>query len=148
MRLHRVHIENFKGIELFDVENLGDLIVIAGPNGCGKTGVLDGIRLLKSVYGGYFANEWQNWFGEFQINLSQPQDLLRLLRDRSKDLLIRAEIELSSSERSFLMDHAREILRPLIWQSVLGRNVEFSFIPMATEVRQHGERVEAELSTQ
>ena len=37
MRLRAVHIENFRGIESFEVKDLRDLVVIAGPNGCGKT---------------------------------------------------------------------------------------------------------------
>jgi len=84
MRLRAVHIENFRGIEYFEVTDLSDLVVIAGPNGCGKTAVLDGIRLLKSAYGSYSLNEWQKWFGEFQINVMDPEGMLRLLRDHTR----------------------------------------------------------------
>ncbi len=142
MRLRAVHIENFKGIELFDVTDLADLVMIAGPNGCGKTCVLDGIRLLKSVYGGYFANEWQTWFGEFQINIAEPEGVLRLFRDRSRSLKISAEIELADDECVYIDSNAEEMLRPIIWEQVLGRTVGLSRMSVsAEELSQHGQTV-------
>ena len=52
-------ITNFTGICEVSLNNLGEMIIIAGQNGSGKSCVFDAIRLLKSVYGGYQANEWQ-----------------------------------------------------------------------------------------
>jgi hypothetical protein len=46
MRLQAVRIENFRGIEFFEATKLKDIVVVAGPNGCGKTAVLDGIRSI------------------------------------------------------------------------------------------------------
>ena len=49
MKLKKVSIRNFKRIDRFDInftDNLGrirDITVIAGPNGCGKTTILDAI---------------------------------------------------------------------------------------------------------
>ena len=116
MRLRAVRIENFRGIEFFEVTGLRDLVVIAGPNGCGKTAVLDGVRLLKSFYGGYSLNEWQMWFGEFQIDITRPEGMLRLFRNRQRQLRITAEIELSDTDRLYLQEHAEEALRIIVWQ--------------------------------
>jgi predicted ATPase len=149
MRLRSVHIENFRGIEVFDIANLKDLVVIAGPNGCGKTCVLDGIRLLKSVCGGYSVNEWQTWFGEFQISISEPEAVLRLFRDRQRSLIISTEIELSDVEQDYINLHAEEILRPIVWGQKLGRNTGFRAQPIsATELTQHGEEVVSIVQTQ
>jgi predicted ATPase len=52
------------------LDSLGNVVVIAGQNGSGKSCLFDAIRLLKSVYGGYQANEWHQWMGEFQISLT------------------------------------------------------------------------------
>ena len=82
MRIQRLHISNFRAVSLFDIDDLATIVVIAGPNGCGKSSVLDAVRLLKSVYGGYQQEEWRRWFGEFQINLSHKDELARLFRDR------------------------------------------------------------------
>ena len=49
MKLKKVSIRNFKRIDRFDIDftdSLGrirDITVIAGPNGCGKTTILDAI---------------------------------------------------------------------------------------------------------
>src|SRR3954471_5113790 len=101
MRFASLSIANFKAIRKFEVHNLTDFILIAGPNGCGKTCVLDAIRLAKSVYGGYVANEWQNWFGEFQVNIAQPDAVFNLFRDRNRSLSVSAEVELSESEAQY-----------------------------------------------
>jgi chromosome segregation ATPase len=143
MKLRAVHIENFRGIELFEVTGLKDLVVIAGPNGCGKTCVLDGIRLLKSAYGGYSANEWQTWFGEFKINVSSPESLLDLFRDRERPVIISGEIELSDEECEYIETHAEDILRPAIWDQRLGRNIGSRMLTVsAAELNQHGQEVE------
>ena len=67
MKITRILIENFRAIREFQLTALGETIVIAGPNGCGKTQVYHAIRLLKSTYGGHQPNEYQQWWGEFQI---------------------------------------------------------------------------------
>jgi hypothetical protein len=143
MRLRAVRIENFRGIELFEATDLRDLVVIAGPNGCGKTGVLDGIRLLKSCYGGYAINEWQMWFGEFQIDITRSEGMLRLFRNRGLELRITAEIELSDTDRAYLQEHVEDALRAILWQARLGRNIlGWRQAVSATEINEHGEEVE------
>ena len=57
MRIVHLKAENFRAISRVELNNLEDMIVIAGPNGCGKSCILDAIRLFKSVYGGYQPNE-------------------------------------------------------------------------------------------
>ncbi len=69
MRFKRLEIENFRAVTNLELSDLGDVIVIAGPNGCGKSAIFDAIRLLKSAYGSYQPNEWQHWLNEFQINV-------------------------------------------------------------------------------
>lgn len=115
MRFERLSIENFRAIREFQVENLRDLVVIAGPNGCGKSSILDAIRLLKSAYGGYQSNEWQLWFGEFQLNLGDRATLSGLYRDPSKPITIIADLTLAPEEVSFLTENAEELCESVIW---------------------------------
>jgi hypothetical protein len=142
MRLRSVHIENFRGVEYLEVADLKDMVFIAGPNGSGKTCVLDGIRLIKSVYGGYIANEWQTWFGEFQINITDPETLLKLFRNRQESLVISAEIELSERERDYLETQAEEVVRSLLWEERLGRSVGFGRMRVsASELTAYGSEI-------
>jgi recombinational DNA repair ATPase RecF len=49
MRLHRIQIDNFRGITSLDL-TLGDTTVLIGENNTGKTAVLDALRFaLREV---------------------------------------------------------------------------------------------------
>ncbi|MFO0058806.1 MAG: AAA family ATPase, partial [Cyanobacteriota bacterium] len=99
------------------MSNLGGMVIIAGQNGSGKSCIFDAIRLLKSIYGGYQGNEWQQWMGEFQINLSNhSSDFLPIFNDKTKELVINCDFRLSEEERKFIIDHDEELLREYIWR--------------------------------
>lgn len=107
MRIRKLHVSNFRAITQLELDDLRDVVVIAGPNGCGKSCVFDAVRLLKSVYGGYQPNEWQNWFGEFQINVQNLQGAwLSLSQDKTLPMRVAAEIVLSPAEQAYLREAA------------------------------------------
>lgn len=144
MRFQQLHISNFRGISLFEIDDLATIVVVAGPNGCGKSSVFDAIRLLKSVYGGYQQDEWRSWFGEFQINLGRREELTRLFRDSGRNVEIWADLTLSDAELEYLRSNAESVIEPLVWQEVLGRPFDvnsYGSPALATELRVHGERV-------
>jgi predicted ATPase len=106
VRIRSLRIRNFRAIEYFDIQDLSDFIVIAGPNGCGKSTVFDAIRLLKSVY---VPHEWNRWFSEFGLNLEKPKTISTLFRDKKRPLSIEAEFSLTESERKFIRERAKNI---------------------------------------
>jgi AAA domain, putative AbiEii toxin, Type IV TA system len=146
MRLDSLSITNLRAIRHAEITDLADVVVVAGPNGCGKSLTLDAIRLLKSMYGGYQYDEWRHWFGEYQIDLANPGSLRRLLRDSATPLTITASIVLSETERTYIASNATTLLERMVWREVLGRDPEATMarsIAVSTEQRAHGEYVKA-----
>ena len=120
MKISRLAVSNFRGIHSLEVGGLGNTIIISGQNGSGKSCVFDAIRLLKSTYGGYQQNEWQHFFGEFQIVLSGDSAGMRgLFNDLSRPLQIECEFELSDREKEYISNNARELIEETVWQKVL-----------------------------
>ena len=110
MRIENLKIENFRAIEKVWIDTRSTMIVIAGPNGCGKSCVLDGIRFIKSAYGGYGPNEWDQWLGEFQINREQdPWEMRKILRDKTKNARIAITLALHPKERLYLQENDQEL---------------------------------------
>ncbi len=116
MRIETLHVENFRAIRLARLVDIREAIVIAGPNGCGKSAIFDALRLLKSAYGQYHQNEFQSWLNEFQIKFENlRRDAARVFHDPSKELRIEATIRLAPDERTFLYENAKELLLKLNW---------------------------------
>ncbi len=57
MRLVEFTVANFRAIREVHLEPKNRLVVLVGPNGIGKTSVFDALRLLKVVWGQYYAAE-------------------------------------------------------------------------------------------
>ena len=84
MKIKQLMVRNFRAIDYAEIDSDSTMIVIAGPNGCGKSCVLDAIRLAKSAYGGYDEHEFRHWMGEFQIDPNSPADMRKVLRDKTR----------------------------------------------------------------
>lgn len=120
MKIENLSISNFRGISEVRLSNLGTMVIVAGQNGSGKSCLFDAIRLLKSIYGGYQANEWQQWMGEFQISISnRSSDFASMFNDPARELRIRCDFRLAEEERRYITAHADELLREKIWRSIL-----------------------------
>ena len=141
MRIKTLIIENFRGISRVEARDLGDTIIIAGQNGSGKSCIFDAIRLLKSTYGGYQQNEWQQFFGEFAIQLHGGATNLRgLFNDAKRPLLIECYFELRDNERSYIAANAAELLEEMIWQNLLPEAFQFGGYRKALFAAQFRER--------
>jgi hypothetical protein len=154
-RMHIAHLEvtNFRGIRHLRLANLETMVIVAGQNGSGKSCIFDAVRLLKSVYGGYQANEWQHWMGEFQLNVaSSSADFVPIFNDPRKEIQIVADFKLAASERDFLSTNASDLLREKIWRTTMPEAYGWGrlrFAMFASQFRERepevSKRVETEL---
>lgn len=120
MRLESLLIQNLRAVEHLHIEEIHQGVVIAGPNGCGKSSVLDAIRVLKSSMGGYDPQEYQHWWGEMGINTRRAGAGLSVLRDKSKEGRIEGHFSISDEERDYLRSPDRmEVIEELAWRFVL-----------------------------
>ncbi len=122
------------------------MVVIAGANGCGKTQVYHAVRLLKSTYGGYQQNEYQQWWGEFNIRLDRPgRDIFRIFGDQSRPIRTRANFELALSELEYLRSNAENLIRARVWNDVAPQHAHAHLgggAAVAQVQRTHGPEVE------
>jgi predicted ATPase len=87
--IDRVHFENFKSLQDITL-HLERLTALVGPNGCGKSSVLQGIRLLsltgvKTAADRHPTEQW----GRFAAIYGDPQTTLRLsYRGRAARMLL------------------------------------------------------------
>jgi len=127
MKIEHLLISNFRGISRVDATDLGDTIVIAGQNGSGKTCLFDAVRLLKSVYGGYQQNEWQQFFGEFTIQLHGGANLQGLFNDSKKPVIIEIQFRLRDNEKRYISENARPLLEESIWRTLLPEAFQYAY---------------------
>ena len=144
MRITGLIVENFRAIDRIELTELKDMIVIAGPNGCGKSCILDAIRLFKSAYGGYQPNEWHQWLNEFQIRPRDMSQMTSLLRNRTMPSTIEAKITLADEERKYIEHNANQMLMELAWNTVVPNPQSWSRSAnsLATELRAYAPRVD------
>ena len=118
MRFENVTIKNFRAIEhvAIDAAN-GSMIVIAGPNGCGKSCILDAIRFVKSAYGGYEDNEWEHWLNEFQIS-RDPGEMKSILRNKQMPAQINVTLKLHDKEKLHLHEHGDRFMEEIAWNQL------------------------------
>ena len=118
MRFENLIIENFRAIEHVAVDATNNsMIVIAGPNGCGKSCILDAIRFIKSAYGGYEENEWQLWFNEFQISRDLGE-MKNILRNKQFPARISLTMKLHQKEKLHLHEHGDQMMEEIAWNQL------------------------------
>jgi energy-coupling factor transporter ATP-binding protein EcfA2 len=147
VKIETLTVTNFRGIKAASLSGLQTMVVIAGQNGSGKSCLLDAIRLLKSVYGGYQQNEWHHWMGEFQINFTNRDDLATLLNDPTRELRITCEFSIHSDERQYIRTNSEDLVRQSIWRTMYPELYAWSTF-RAVSLAAHLRTKEAEIKDQ
>ena len=96
MKIKKLVIKNFKNITNLSMENIPDLVVIAGPNGSGKTSIFEAIRVFKAAMGPYTDSDMSI------IHQEANQQLGNLITFGKSESTISIGFELDSDEISYL----------------------------------------------
>src|SRR6267154_55060 len=122
MRLSTVSVQDAMPVRRFEVADLADTVVIAGPNGVGKTRLIDAVvNALRSpgaggpvVQAGVVAtnqDERDAW-GKTELDLTNPEDAQRLTQMLQVG---RRRRKWTSSLINFESDRSIQQLQPLQW---------------------------------
>ncbi|TWD57852.1 AAA ATPase-like protein [Agrobacterium vitis] len=125
MKLHKLGITNFRGLEDVSLETDKLVNVIVGPNAIGKSTVLEAIRLVRSLLAPrYFEENTQTLISlgamsqHFRAFGAQGLDYAMLARDVSVPLVVRADFQLSDAEMSFLKANVDQLGLALLRSSI------------------------------
>jgi predicted ATPase len=80
VRISRIKLDHFRRFTDLEIKNIADtvrLVVMAGPNGCGKSSLLDALSVRHQLSSGL------GWAGDNGY-YSKPTDLIREVHDRIK----------------------------------------------------------------
>lgn len=123
MKFKRISITNFRRLKEISFDFAPSITTIVGPNGVGKSSILDAIRLVKAILLPSTENETQNTL-QFMGLYSQPQGnvlLENISGDSSKETIIDLRIEVTQDEILILkQDFGSFIIERL--QNQLGQN--------------------------
>jgi len=117
MHINHLVIRNLRALEEIDCALGPRINVIVGPNGVGKTTILQALRLAKALLAPRTHNETQQVlvsFGAASPHFPQRVFLNSLARDVSKQIEIRANFEFSQSEIATLQASLPPLVQGLV----------------------------------
>lgn len=97
LEIKELHFRNFRNYEKLDLDDLGNLVILVGPNGSGKTNILEGIDLLTS------ASSFRHPMIEQMIREGRDDALLRL-RGEGEGRVLESELELQKGKKKYLLN--------------------------------------------
>lgn len=127
MRIERLTVSNFRGLEELDVEFDRDRSVVVGPNAIGKTTILESVRLVKSILCPRYGAEPQTTLQSLGALSPHHQflgpkgfDYANLAGDVTKPLNVSVDIRFTKQEHDLLTASTQSIAFGVL-QSQTGR---------------------------
>lgn len=116
MRITKLQLQDYKCFEKLVLDNLGNRVVLVGPNGCGKSAVLEAIAALKE-YAGSYNPQPHVYVREIQVVnrhvMAWPDNTPVPIRGNQPSATISAEVKLDDTEKALAggLDTARVGIR-------------------------------------
>lgn len=101
MRITHLELTDYKCFDHLVLENLGDRVVLVGPNGCGKSSVLEAVAVLKEYLGTYLENKdpYKRFLTPSKYADGWPENVPAPVRAGRLQATVRASLTFSPSER-------------------------------------------------
>lgn len=115
MKIKNIKLQNFKKFSNLTIDNLPDtvkLVVLLGPNGCGKSSLIESMEVARKVYGLYQI-PWND--SNFSYYIKQDRTIDKVYPQISADLrtIENLRVETQLSKLSFHgMYHVRNLAKP------------------------------------
>src|SRR4051812_3149156 len=103
MRITRLELTDYKSFESLVLDDLGSRVVLVGPNGCGKSSVLEAISVLKEFAGTYNTNHsfYNRPIPTKNIHgIGWPVDIPTPVRADRSNATISADFQFDATERA------------------------------------------------
>ncbi len=104
MQIVKLELRDYKCFEHVVLEDLGKRVVLVGPNGCGKSAVLEAIAVLKEFVATYNPKKefYHRILPKLQTHeLAWPTNIPLPIRAKQSSATISADLVLAESEKKF-----------------------------------------------
>jgi energy-coupling factor transporter ATP-binding protein EcfA2 len=109
VRITKLQLQDYKCFADLVLEGMGNRVVLVGPNGCGKSAILEAIAALKE-YAGTYSPQPQVYFRQIPLvnrnALAWPDNVPLPVRGDRPFATISAEILLDDKEKAFVGSQA------------------------------------------
>lgn len=145
MRLQRLHIQNFRGLQNIDIDGLGSLAVLAGPNAIGKTSVLEALRFAKCHLAPSYPNEAQETMNALGMTIPGTTliDLGSIAGDPTQSVRIRADFRLTDAELTRVFNDVSQIALQRLRTSLASSSVDNSILAQYVSTPEGRQRLQA-----
>ena len=97
LEIKGLRFRNFRNYEKLELDDLGNLVILVGPNGSGKTNILEGIDLLTS------ASSFRHPMIEQMIH-EESDGASLWLRGEGEGRVLESELELQKGKKRYLLN--------------------------------------------
>ena len=109
MKIRNIKLQNFKKFSNLTIDNLPDtvkLVVLLGPNGCGKSSLIESMEVARKIYG-LHQIPWSD--SNFNYYIKQDRTIQKMYQQTTadsqtkEDLLVETQLSQLNFHRSYIV---------------------------------------------